>query len=62
MNRRTRLRKNNNKEEKELKNFFHPFSTHPRLLFIELENQNINTYNLWMFIYYDECVYFMNYS
>jgi hypothetical protein len=46
MNRRTRLRKNNNKEEKELKNFFHPFSTHPRLLFIELENQNINTYNL----------------
>jgi len=39
---RTSHRKYNNKERKEHKKFLYSLSTHPKHLFIRLENQNIN--------------------
>lgn len=42
MNKRTSFRKTNNKGSKELRKFVDLLSTHPKHLFIEVENQNIN--------------------
>jgi hypothetical protein len=42
MNKRTSFRKTNNKGSKELRKFVDLLSTHPKHLFIEVENKNIN--------------------